>query len=45
MTNHLARFLALALLVLTLLLPHQTGTTALDAVHTGTEHALTYFWR
>jgi hypothetical protein len=37
--------LALALLVATLLLPHQTGTTALDAVHTGTEHALTFFWR
>jgi Zn-dependent protease with chaperone function len=34
-----------ALLLLALLLPHQTGTAALDALHTGAEHALTYFWR
>lgn len=27
-----------------LFLPHQTGTGALDALHMGTEHALTYFW-
>lgn len=36
---------ALALLVIALLLPHQTGTEALDVLHTGAEHALTYFWR
>jgi Zn-dependent protease with chaperone function len=33
------------LLLLALLLPHQTGTAALDALHIGAEHALTYFWR
>jgi hypothetical protein len=33
-----------ALLIIALLLPHQTGTGALDALHTGAEHALTYFW-
>lgn len=36
---------ALALLLLALLLPHQTGTHALDALHTGTEQAVTYLWR
>jgi hypothetical protein len=36
---------ALVLLFIALILPHQTGTFALDALHTGTEHALTYFWR
>ncbi len=36
---------AFVLLVLALLLPHQTGTAALDVLHTGAEHALTYFWR
>jgi hypothetical protein len=35
----------LVLLAVTLLLPHQAGTAALDALHTGAEHALTYFWR
>jgi hypothetical protein len=33
---------ALALLLLALLLPHQTGTGALDALHRGAERALTY---
>jgi hypothetical protein len=37
--------LALALLLLTLLLPHQTSTAALDVLHTGSEHALAHFWR
>lgn len=37
--------LALAVLIVTLLLPHQTGTQALDALHTGTEHALTLLLR
>jgi hypothetical protein len=32
-----------ALLLLALLLPHGAGTGALDAVHRGAEHALTYF--
>lgn len=36
---------ALMLLVMTVLLPHQTGTGALDALHSGAEHALTYVWR
>jgi hypothetical protein len=36
---------ALVLLVLTLLLPHQTSTAALDVLHTGSEHALAHFWR
>jgi len=36
---------AFVLLLIALLLPHQTGTAALDALHTGAEHALTYFWR
>lgn len=35
---------SVALLVIALLLPHQTGTGALDALHTGAEHALTYLW-
>lgn len=34
--------LALVLLVGALLLPHRTGTSALDALHMGTERALTY---
>lgn len=33
---------AVALLLLALLLPHQTGTGALDALHRGAERALTY---
>jgi hypothetical protein len=36
--------MAIALLLLTLLLPHHTGTAALDALHTGAEHLLTYLW-
>jgi Zn-dependent protease with chaperone function len=36
---------AFVLLLIALLLPHQTGTAALDVLHTGAEHALTYFWR
>lgn len=36
---------ASALLLVALVLPHQTGTAALDAIHTGAEHTLTYFWR
>lgn len=35
----------LLLLLLTLLLPHQTSTAALDILHTGSEHALAHFWR
>lgn len=33
------------LLLVTLLLPHQTSTFALDALHTGAEHTVTYFVR
>jgi Zn-dependent protease with chaperone function len=36
---------ALVLLLITLLLPHQTSTFALDALHAGSEHALAHFWR
>lgn len=36
---------AFALLAIALLLPHQTGTGALDALHRGVEHALTYLLR
>lgn len=36
---------AFVLVLTALLLPHQTGTAALDALHTGAEYALTYFWR
>lgn len=36
--------MALALLFIALLLPHRTGTAALDALHAGTEQALTYLW-
>lgn len=36
---------AFVLLLIALLLPHQTGTGALDVLHAGAEHALTYFWR
>lgn len=36
--------MALVLLFIALLLPHRTGTAALDALHAGTEHALTYLW-
>lgn len=36
---------ALILLLMTVLLPHRTGTTALDVLHTGAEQALTYLWR
>jgi hypothetical protein len=36
---------ALMLLVTTVLLPHRTGTGALDALHVGAEQALTYVWR
>lgn len=35
---------AMVLLLIALLLPHQTGTAALDVLHTGAEHALTYLW-
>ena len=34
---------AIVLLLIALLLPHQTGTAALDALHRGAEHTLTYF--
>lgn len=37
--------LAIGMLMLALLLPHQAGTAALDALHTGAEYSLTYFWR
>jgi hypothetical protein len=37
--------LALTLLVLALLMPHRTGTEALDVLHISAEHAFTYFWR
>lgn len=37
--------LAVLLLLVALLLPHQAGTAALDLLHTSVEHALTYFWR
>lgn len=36
---------AFALLIVTLLLPHQTSTAALDALHTGAENTITYLWR
>jgi Zn-dependent protease with chaperone function len=36
---------AFGLLLFALLLPHQAGTDALDAVHTGAERALIHFWR
>ena len=36
---------AFVLLLIALLLPHQTGTAALDVLHTGAEHTLTYLWR
>jgi Zn-dependent protease with chaperone function len=36
---------AFVLLLITLFMPHQTGTAALDVLHMGAEHALTYFWR
>jgi len=35
---------AAVMLALALALPHQTGTAALDALHTGAEHALTFLW-
>lgn len=35
---------AFVLLALTLLLPHQTGTAALDVVHASAERALLFFW-
>ncbi|HEY8944874.1 MAG TPA: hypothetical protein VIM73_11460 [Polyangiaceae bacterium] len=35
---------AVGLFVLSLLLPHQTGTAALDAVHFGAERALSFLW-
>lgn len=35
----------LALLLLTLLLPHQAGTAALDALHAGAERAASLLWR
>lgn len=34
---------AIAILAIALLLPHQTGTGALDALHVGVEHAVAYF--
>lgn len=36
---------SLLLLALVLVLPHQTGAASLDALHSGAEQALTYFWR
>jgi Zn-dependent protease with chaperone function len=36
---------ALLLLMLVLLLPHQAGAAALDVLHTSAEHALTRLWR
>ncbi len=36
---------AFVLLLIALLLPHQSGTAALDVLHTSAEYALTYFWR
>lgn len=36
---------ALLLLVLVSLLPHQTSTAALDVLHSGSEQALAHFWR
>ncbi len=36
---------AVLLLLAAFLLPHETGTGALDALHTSTEHAFTYAWR
>ncbi|MCA9632314.1 MAG: hypothetical protein KC766_31895 [Myxococcales bacterium] len=36
---------ALGLLLIVLLLPHHSGTDALDVLHTSAEHALIYFWR
>lgn len=35
---------AFVLLLIVLVLPHHSGTAALDVLHTGAEHALTYFW-
>lgn len=35
---------ALMLLFVTVLLPHRTGSAALDALHAGAEQALTYVW-
>lgn len=37
--------IAVLLLLLTLLLPHETGTAALDALHASAEHAFVYAWR
>ena len=36
--------MAFTLLIVAMLLPHQTGTAALDVLHTGAEHTVTYFW-
>lgn len=36
---------ALMLVFATVLLPHRTGTAALDALHAGAEQAITYVWR
>lgn len=36
---------AIALFAIAVLLPHGTGTGLLDALHSGTEHTLTYFSR
>ncbi len=36
--------LAVAVLALTLISPHQTGTAALDLLHVGAERALSYLW-
>lgn len=41
---HTLRAAVLALLV-AIAMPHHFGTSALDALHTGTESALLYFWR
>lgn len=36
---------ACILLLIALILPHQTGTVALDVLHTSAEHALTFVWQ
>ncbi|HKO92379.1 MAG TPA: hypothetical protein VJU61_14545 [Polyangiaceae bacterium] len=43
--SHSAFPAVLMLFALALLLPHETGTAALDALHTSSEHAVLYAWR
>jgi len=43
--SHSAFPAVLMLFGLALLLPHETGTAALDALHTGAEHAVLYAWQ